>query len=59
MWGVADRNFYAQHFEPKFFGARDDLSRIISILYGMLIGLILFAVAVHKLFLAKKPKIVT
>ena len=56
MWGVADRNFYAQNFEPKFFVARDDLSRIISILYGMSIRLILFAVALRKLFLAKTPK---
>jgi len=56
MWGVADRNFYAQNFEPKFFVAQDDPSGIISILYGMSIRLILFAVALHKLFLAKTPK---
>ena len=56
MCGVAGRNFYAQNLGLKFFGARDDPSRVISILYGMSIGLILFAVARCKLFLSKNAK---
>jgi len=56
MCGVAGRNFYAQNLGLKFFGARDDPSRIISILYGMSIGPILFAVAMRKLFLSKNAK---
>jgi len=56
MCGVAGRNFYAPNLGLKIFGARDDPSRIISILYGMSIGPILFAVAMRKLFLSKNAK---
>ena len=56
MCGVADRNFYAQNLGLKFFVARDDPSRIISIIYGMSIGPILFAVAMRKLFVPKNAK---
>ena len=56
MCGVADRNFYAQNLGLKFLVARDDPSRIISIIYGMSIGPILFAVAMRKLFVPKNAK---